>query len=181
MAWQIGIPQTVPLICYLGGVPTTPTEPLITEVNVAGAGYVTATNEAVVEGDAGEVSVALIAAEVGAWGFVRVVGANGAVGLQAYTAEGDWTAAKASKLNVSGTLAHSDAADLYKADVSGLSTLTEAQVRTLIDEVKGAGWTNETLVEIMGAIQTFSGTGPHCRSCFSNRAGHCAWLNSHRR
>jgi hypothetical protein len=32
------------------------------------------------------------------------------------------------KLNVSGTLAHSDAANTYKADVSGLSTLTATQV-----------------------------------------------------
>lgn len=151
MAWQVGVAQTVPLICYLDGVETAPTEPLTTEVNVAGAGFVPTANPATDEGN-GAVSVALEAAEVGAWGFVRVVGANGAVGLQAYTAEGDWTAAKASKLNVSGTLAHSDAADLYKADVSGLSTLTEAQVRTLIDEVKGAGWTNETLVAIKAVL-----------------------------
>src|SRR5690606_18054640 len=32
------------------------------------------------------------------------------------------------KLNVSGTLAHSDAAATYRADVSGLSTLTASQV-----------------------------------------------------
>jgi hypothetical protein len=37
------------------------------------------------------------------------------------------------KLNVSGTLAHSEAADTYKADVSGLSTLTEEQVKAQVD------------------------------------------------
>lgn len=36
------------------------------------------------------------------------------------------------KLNVSGTLAHSDAANAYKADVSGLSTLDAADIRTAV-------------------------------------------------
>lgn len=50
------------------------------------------------------------------------------------------------KLNVSGTLAHSDAAATYKADVSALA------LEDTLTAMKGAGWTNETLVALDTAI-----------------------------
>lgn len=99
MAWQAGVAQPVPLVCYLDGAATTPTAPIVTEVNVEGAGYVAATNAATIEGDAGEVSVLLTADEMGAWGFVRVTGDNGSQGIQPFTSEGDYTAARAGKLD----------------------------------------------------------------------------------
>lgn len=99
MAWQVGVAQTVPLVCYLDGVPTAPTAPIVTTVNVEGAGFVAATNAATIEGDAGEVSVLLTADEMGAWGFVRVTGDNGSQGIQPFTGEADYTATRADKLD----------------------------------------------------------------------------------
>jgi len=55
------------------------------------------------------------------------------------------------KLNVSGTLAHSDAADTYKADVSALA------LEATLDAMKGAGWTDETLKAIKDAVDAISG------------------------
>jgi len=69
-----------------------------------------------------------------------------------------WTAARAGyldKLNVTGTLAHSDAAATYKADVSGLATSVEiAALDDLLDKfapaligtVTGAGTGTEVFV-----------------------------------
>lgn len=55
------------------------------------------------------------------------------------------TAARAGyldKLNVSGALAHSDAASTYKADVSALA------LEATLTAIKGAGWSDQTLVAI---------------------------------
>jgi hypothetical protein len=64
------------------------------------------------------------------------------------------TAARAGyldKLNVSGNLAHSDAAATYKADVSALA------LEATLTAIKGAGWSDQTLVAIdilIDAIKT---------------------------
>ncbi len=55
------------------------------------------------------------------------------------------------KLNVSGTLAHSDAASTYKADISGLATAVAlAAVDTVVDSVKVY---TDTLPSIQAAIE----------------------------
>jgi len=128
MAWQIGVSQTVPVICYLEGVETAPTAPITTTVNVAGAGFGAATNDATDEAD-GAVSVVLTDAEVGAWGFVRVEGANGSIGLQSYTAEGDYTVARAENLD------ELDAGNL-PAEVAAVPTA--AQNATAVQEFDAA-------------------------------------------
>lgn len=62
------------------------------------------------------------------------------------------------KLNVPGTLANSNDANTYKADVSGLATANEyatdfTQVVELLYSIMGGeGWTDETLVAIKAAI-----------------------------
>ena len=64
------------------------------------------------------------------------VSAEGDVAQKIEDLEARLTAARAGyldKLDVTGTLAHSDAANTYKADVSGLSTHSESDVRTEID------------------------------------------------
>lgn len=55
------------------------------------------------------------------------------------------------RLNVTGTLAHSDAAATYKADVSALA------LEETLAEIKGAGWTTETLKAIADAALTQAG------------------------
>jgi hypothetical protein len=67
------------------------------------------------------------------------------------------TAARAGyldKLNVSGTLAHSDAAATYQADVSALA------LEATLTAIKGAGWIDETLAALMTAIEAIeTGSG----------------------
>lgn len=64
------------------------------------------------------------------------------------------TAARAGyldNLNVTGTLAHSDAASTYKADVSALA------LEATLTAIKGGGWSTETLVSIKSAIDAIGG------------------------
>jgi hypothetical protein len=69
------------------------------------------------------------------------------------------------KLNVTGTLAHSDAANTYKADVSGLSTLTASQVwdhatrslttfGTLVSDIWSAGSRTLTAISDSTGVTT---------------------------
>jgi len=63
------------------------------------------------------------------------------------------TAARAGyldKLNVSGTLANTNNADTFKADVSDLA------LEATLEAIMGTGWTNETLVALMEAIEAIS-------------------------
>jgi hypothetical protein len=75
-------------------------------------------------------------------GLVRVLDSSGNAVAPAATALSNavWTNARAGyldKLNVTGTLAHSDAAALYRADVSGLATAADlAIVDTVVDAIK---------------------------------------------
>ena len=157
MAWQRGVAQTVPLVCYLDGEPTAPTAPIVATVNVEGAGFGAATNAAASQGN-GAVSVALEAVEVGAWGFVRVVGANGAEGLQPYTAEGDWTAARAAAINTIAT-------DVAGLDGDGIPTPTEIwaaedrQLTAFDFPVEAEVDTEEMAAAVVSAIEETHGTG----------------------
>lgn len=81
------------------------------------------------------------------------------------------TAARAGyldKLNVSGTLAHSDAAATYKADVSALA------LEATLTAIKGASWTDETLAALMTAVEAIStGSGATVDEIFNELlAGH---------
>jgi len=58
------------------------------------------------------------------------------------------------KLNVSGALAHSDAAATYRADVSALA------LEATLTAIKGAGWTAETLKAIADAIGALNDPTP---------------------
>jgi len=63
------------------------------------------------------------------------------------------TAARAGyldKLNVSGALANTDNANSFKADVSNLA------LEATLTAIKGPGWSNETLVALMEAIDNIS-------------------------
>lgn len=152
MAWQVGEQQTVPLVCYLDGVATAPTAPIITQVNVEGAGFAETTNAATDEGN-GAVSVVLEANEVGAWGFVRVVGDNGAEGVQPYTAEGDWTKARAEQIDDLALEATLDAIKgaTFDASTDSLEALRDAGDSGAWSSTAGGGANEVTVTASDGA------------------------------
>lgn len=74
------------------------------------------------------------------------------------------TAARAGyldKLNVSGTLAHSNDADTYKADVSAITgaALSSAGIDAILDEVVVGSYTMRQLLTVMGAALAGKVTG----------------------
>lgn len=69
-------------------------------------------------------------------------------------------AAYLDKLNVTGVLAHSDAADTYKASVSGLSTITEAQINAQVDQaLADVGLTTDVTGRIDAAVSSRLASG----------------------
>jgi len=72
------------------------------------------------------------------------------------------TAARAGyldKLNVSGTLAHSNDAATYKADVSGLATSTEVGAIALLGETVIGSYTVQDILKILAAKMVGKATG----------------------
>jgi hypothetical protein len=166
MAFEKGIAEYIPFTTYLATDHVTPAVPVnpVATISKDGAGFNPCAN-AVVSIATGACEILLSATEKTADRIhLRVTSDNcDPVNIPIRT-EADWTAARAGymtaaiatatdlttllnrltaaragyldKLNVSGILAHSDAAATYKADVSGLATaLNLAAVKTVVDSI----------------------------------------------
>ena len=141
MAFERAIAEYIPFTTYLATDHVTPAVPVnpVATISKDGAGFNPCAN-AVVSIATGACEILLSATEKTADRIhLRVTSDNcDPVNIPIRT-EADWSAVRAGyqdKLNVSGTLAHSDAAATYKADVSGLATaLNLAAVKTVVDSI----------------------------------------------
>ena len=67
------------------------------------------------------------------------------------------------KLDVSGTLAHSDAADTYKANVAG--------IESALTDIKGTGWVDENLVSIQAYVDDLEARLSSARAALLDELG----------
>lgn len=127
MAFQKGVAQTIQIICYDSETPTDPTSPVVTVAKDTGS-FTAATNSPTVV-TPGRVVITLTATEMNADAIaVKVSSDNLEDQIALFYTEADYTATRAGridKLNVSGTLANTDNANQFKADVSGVAPAGE--------------------------------------------------------
>jgi len=116
-----GIAQTIEIVCYNGGVPTNPTNPVAT-ISKDGGAFAGATNTPTVVGS-GLVTLDLTPTEADCdYGAVKIASDNLEDQVQVFYTEADYTPARAGyldKLNVGGTLAEEIADGVWDERLTG--------------------------------------------------------------
>ena len=130
MSLQKGVAQVVQIVCYDGETPTSPVNPVAT-IARDGTPFTATTNAATIVGS-GLVDVSLTAAEMNCDRFaVKIASDDLPDQIVTYYTEAAYTVARAGhidKLNVAGTLAHTDNANTFKA--TGFATPGDAMTLT---------------------------------------------------